>query len=230
MADIFGVDLGIDPTAWFSGGSFAGMITILLAIFVFFLAAAIGIWVWYQSKLFNKTINDFENIGGAGFQFVGRDKARLIKVGDGGEEILYLKKRKEYRTAYGRKMGNNVYWFAKGQDGYFYNVVLGDLDAKQAMLDIEPIDRDMRYMHVAIRKNIDKRYNKQTFMDKYGSWIMGGITFIIFFIGMGFLLNQIGNLMQEATAVASATQQAADALKSAVGQLDTICSGGSGIR
>jgi len=130
------------------------------------------------------------------------DKARVVRLGDGGEMIIKLKKRKCFRTAYGRKMGPNLYWFAIGQDGYWYNVVLGDLDAKQGMLDIEPIDRDMRYMHVAIRKNISQRYNKTSVMDKYGGWILAGIFMIIMFLGIWFLITKMG----DATSTLAQTQ------------------------
>ena len=80
-------------------------------------------------------------------------------------------------------MGPNIYWFAIGQDGYWYNVVLGDLDAKMGMLDIEPVDRDMRYMHVAIRKNIQDRYKKIGFMEKYGTIVMNSIFLLIMLLG-----------------------------------------------
>jgi len=230
MADLFGIDLGIDPASFVSGSSIGQSITWLLLIIVVFIAAAVGLWLWFQSKLYNLTVNDFENVGGLGYQFVGKEKARLIKIGDGGEEILFLKRRKQYRTAYGKKMGKNVYWFAKGQDGYWYNVLLGDLDAKKAMLDIEPVDRDMRYMHVAIRKNIQERYNKTGFMDKYGSWIMGGVMMLIFLGGMWFLLDQIGSLLGEASGAVSAVSKLVEPINEALSRVDSICSGGSGIR
>tara|TARA_R100001530_G_scaffold6776_1_gene7722 strand:+ start:115 stop:807 length:693 start_codon:yes stop_codon:yes gene_type:complete len=229
MAEIFGVDLGVDPGSFVSGTGIGQTLVMASLIFVVALVASIGIWYYYNSKLYSKTINDFENIGGQGYQFIGKDKARLIKIGDGGEEILYLKNKKQYRTAYGRKMGKNVYWFAKGQDGYFYNVLLGDLDAKMGMLDIEPVDRDMRYMHVAIRKNIQERYNKTSFMDKYGSWIMGGVMMLIFLGGMFFILDQIGNLLGEATSAVAAVERLVEPIQQALGKVDSICSGGSGI-
>ena len=230
MASLFGLDLGVDPASFVSGSSFGTMFTISALIFVIAIIAGIGIWIWNQKKIYSKTVINFENISGAGYSIANKDVARLVKVGDGGEEILYLKRAKEYRTAYGKKMGKNQYWFAKGQDGYFYNIVLGDLDAKMGMLDIEPIDRDMRYMHVAIRKNIQDRYKKVRFMDKYGSWIMGGLMMIIFFIGMGFMLDQIGNLIGETTSAMSSIADAVESMKSIAAHLDTVCSGGTGIR
>ena len=230
MAEILGLDTGVALPEFAFNTSFGSMITILLAVLVICIAASIGIWMWFQSKIYNKVCIDFENISGQGYQVIKKQKARLIKVGDGGEEILFLQKTKQYRTAYGKKMGPQEYWFAKGQDGYFYNIVLGDLDAKMGMLDIEPIDRDMRYMHVAIRKNIVERYRKVSFMDKYGSWIMGGLVLLVFFVGMWFILREFGNLINQASSLVQSNQAIVEPLKNIVSNIDSFCSGGSGIK
>jgi len=177
-----------------SFGIGTGKITIVLTIFITILIGAIIAYLIYDRRIFNKRIIVFENISGQGYQLVFKDRARLISLGSGGEELLYLKRRKKYRTAYGKKMGKNTYWFAIGQDGYWYNVVLGDIDAKMGMLDIEPIDRDMRYMHVAIRKNIQDRYRKTKFMEKYGTIIMNGMFLLIILVGIWFLLDKIAEI------------------------------------
>jgi|TARA_R100001530_G_scaffold34477_3_gene26942 hypothetical protein len=226
---IAGQDLGINMPS-FTGGGFGSWLTIIAVILLVVGFSAVAFWFWYQGKIFNKRIKVFENIAGAGWQHTGNDKARIVKVGDGGEEIMYLQKRRVYRTAYGRKMGKNTYWFAIGQDGYWYNVVLGDLDAKMGMLDIEPIDRDMRYMHVAIRKNIQERYRKIGFMEKYGQILMSGIFFIILIIGIWLLISKVEDLITIAGQNIEAGKPVADALSNAVGNLDNLCSGGSGIK
>jgi len=224
---ILGQDLGFNlPT--FSTSGIGYWITIVAILILIAFLCAVGFWIWYQNRIFNKRIIVFENISGAGWQQTGSDRARIIKVGDGGEEIMYLRKRKVYRTAYGKKMGPNTYWFAIGQDGYWYNVVLGDLDAKMGMLDIEPIDRDMRYMHVAIRKNIQERYRKISFMEKYGQILMSGIFFLILIVGIWLLIAKIGDLVTIASSNIEASKPVAEALSRAIGSLDNLC-GGSGI-
>ena len=107
-------------------------------------------------------------------------------------------------------MGKNTYWFAVGQDGYWYNIVLGDLDAKMGMLDIEPIDRDMRYMHEAIRKNIQDRYRKVKFMEKYGVIMISAFVLIILLAGMWFLLDKMAEMNSANTA---AIQTSAEVMK-----------------
>jgi len=207
-----------------------GNIYLIAIIFIFIFAIAIVIYVVMQWMTYNRKIIVFENISGQGFQPVFRDSARLVKLGDGGEELLYLRKKKVYRTAYGRKMGKNTYWFAVGQDGYWYNCVLGDIDAKMGMLDIEPIDRDMRYMHVAIRKNIDASYNKQKFMDKYGSYVMSGIFLIIMLGGIWFLLDKMVQVSNSTNIGIKTATTVIDKAGQVISSLDNICTGGSGIK
>lgn len=226
MVSIFG--LADVPIPSFGIGT--GKIAIIAAIFVFILAGAVIIYLIYDRRIFNKKIIVFENISGQGFQPVLKDRARIIKLGAGGEELLFLKKKKVYRTAYGRKMGKQTYWFAVGQDGYWYNVVLGDIDAKMGMLDIEPIDRDMRYMHVAIRKNIQDSYSKPKMFEKYGPIIMSGLFLLIMIIGIWFLLDKIAEIASSIAGSISAAETVQQATKQILSGLQNICTGGSGIR
>jgi len=200
-----------------------------MLIIVILILGGVAIFFMHRFRVYSKKIVVFENISGQGYQPVYKDRARLIKLGDQGEELLYLLKKKVYRTAYGKKMGKNTYWFAVGQDGYWYNVVLGDIDAKMGMLDIEPIDRDMRYMHVAIRKNIQDNYKKIGLMEKYGTYIMSGIFLIVMLIGMWFLLDKIATIASNASGSVEASKQVAEATKNILSSMDNIC-GGSGIK
>jgi len=222
-ASIFGMDLGFNlPT--FSTSGIGMWITIICASVLVILAVGIGVWFYIQKKTYFINIRDFENIAGQGFQCTNRNTARLIKIGDGGEQLLMTRKGKEYRTAYGKKMGRNEYWFCKGQDGYWYNIVLGDLDAKMGMLDIEPIDRDMRYMHVAIRKNIQDRYKKENMLEKYMPMVVSFIFLLIMIVAVWLLISKVGDLIAAATTTVNAAQPLNDALMKTVGKLDAICS------
>jgi len=228
MVDILGANIPIEmPSFGFGLGSTVWFLIILIVVII-----GLGITALYfmnRFKVYNKKIVVFENISGQGFQPVYKDRARLVKLGDGGEELLYLLKKKVYRTAYGKKMGKNIYWFAIGQDGYWYNVVLGDVDAKMGMLDIEPIDRDMRYMHVAIRRNITDRYKKQSIMDKYGSYIMSGVFLIIMLVGIWFLLDKIADINSSSAESVKMAVEVQKETKNIISALDNL-QGGSGLQ
>jgi len=230
MGTILGLETGMGSASEFASGTGAGnTITWVLIALLIVISGAIIIWIWLQNKKYKYKIKVFENIAGQGYQLGFKDRAMLVKLGDGGEEILFLKKKKVYRTAYGKKMGKNDYWFAIGQDGYWYNFLLGDLDAKMGMLDIEPIDRDMRYMHVAIRKNITDRYRKVGFMEKYGTLVIGGVMILILLAGVWFMLDKVGELMSQSNKAVDILVESNTITQKALAHVDTIMSGGSGI-
>lgn len=200
--------------------------SLLTVLFWVIVLASLGVFAYFfwDNRRYKYKIEIYENTGGTRYVQSGTDRARVQKIGDQGEEILVLKKRKKIVTSYNRKMGNNLIWFAVGQDGYWYNVTLGDLDSKQGMLDIEPIDRDMRYAHTAIRKNYNERYNKQKFMDKYGSMIIVAIFLLIVVIAIGFYVNKLSETAETFTQASKDFREVAEINKGVLSSLDNIYS------
>lgn len=141
---------------------------------------------------YKKKVIILENISGQGYVPILKTRARIIKLGIGGEELLKTFFGGFFLTSCGRKMGKNTYWFAKGQDGYLYNVVLGDLDTKQRMLDIEPIDRDVRMFHVALDRLSHQTYGKNSFLEKYGIHLLLFVFLIVLILGIWFIVGKIG--------------------------------------
>jgi len=97
------------------------------------------------------------------------------------------------------------------------------------MLDIEPIDRDMRYMHVAVRKNTQERYRKVKFMEKYGTYVMSGMFILIMIIGIWFLLDKMGDIANTVNSGIESSVKVQDATNKILSSLDNIVGGGSGI-
>jgi len=228
MTSIAGIDLGFTlPTFSTSGLGF--WITIIVIVLLMLIILGIAVYWYVQKKIFFIQIRDFENISGQGFQLVHKDIARIVKVGDGGEEIMLLKKRKQFRTAYGKKMGRNEYWFARGQDGYWYNCILGDIDAKKGMLDIDPVDRDLRYATASMRELVRERYKKKN-INTATAIVVGGIVIcvLIMFIGNWFVLSKLGDLIEQANVIQTANAPVVESIKTIASHLDNIC-GGSGI-
>lgn len=228
MAEVFGMDLGVSvPSLSSSLGSYVMM---FLVIALMIGVGGIFMWWYFQKRQYRFKIAVFENIAGQGWQNTYNDSARYLRLSKDGTEVLFLKKKKMPLTAYGKKMGMNKYWFAVGQDGGWYNIVLGDLDAKMGTLDIEPIDRDIKYVSVAMRKNAAENYGpKITWMDKYGAWVLTGFTMIIMLAAMFFLVDQMGNTAAELTSASAELGKAIEPMMRALGHVDSICSGGSGI-
>lgn len=223
--DLFGINIPIKI-----GSSAIGTtLLVVLAIVIFVFILGIGIYFYYTYRVYNKKIVVFEDIAGGGYKKAFTDRARLVKIGDGGEEVLKLLKRKVFRAAYGKKMGTNEYWFAIGQDGYWYNCLLGDLDAEKGMLDIEPIEKDMRYTYVAIQKSIQNDYTKTSFMQKYGTMVMGGIFLIIMIAGIWFLLSEISGIAKEVSGAVNTAAEVQRTSADIISSLDNIVTGGAGV-
>jgi len=213
--------------------SFSGFGTgLTILIFVLIISVVIGLILYFvlSARAYKYKIVIFENIAGQGYVPVGRDKAKLIKVGDGGEEILKLRKRKLYRTAYGKKIGTNTYAFAIGPDGYWYNITFGDFDKRLKEIGVEPVDRDMRYMHVAIRRNIKERFETVTFLQKYGGLMAYTALIAVTGIMMWLLFDKFLAISGSVQGAVEAAEQVLEAASDLLGASDNVQSGGSGIR
>lgn len=222
--------MGVDVSKYMPDFSGLGnsLVNIGIVIVVILLMGVVGYIIWDRTR-YKYKIEVFENVGGAGFSKVGSDLAMVRKIGNQGEEILFLKKRKKIITSYNKKMGNNLLWFAIAQDGSWINCTLGDLDAKRGMLDIEPVDRDMRYAHVSLRKAFDNEFNKPKFMDKYGSLLFMGIFLVIMIIGIGYLINKIATVASSLAGTMDSARLVAELNQKVLVGLDNIKSG-SGIK
>lgn len=208
MANVLGFEI---PTPDFNVTGLASDTWFYIAIvFVLGLIIIGGVGFFLYNRTFSRRIVLFENISGLGYQPSLKTRARIVKLGSGGEELLKTQAGGNYVTAYGKKMGKNTYWFAKGQDGYWYNIVLGDLDTKFNMLDIEPVDRDVRMMHVAIDRLSEQTYNKTSFLEKYGAHMIMFLFLIVLVLGMWFIIGQVGNAT---SSLAESSRILADALE-----------------
>ena len=190
MAGVLGTGVempSIDITGFLSSSWIYVAIIVVVGLILIAIISALLFFLTYKRK-----IVIFENISGQGYQPVIRTRARVLKINVGGLELLKTLSGGTYLSAYGRKMGKNTYWFAKGQDGFLYNIVLGDLDAKMGMLDIEPIDRDVRMMTVALDRLSQQTYGKSSFLEKYGIHMLLFVFLIVLILGMWFIVGKVG--------------------------------------
>jgi len=160
-------------------------------IFIVGLLLLVGAAIFFFYLTYTKKVVLFENISGQGFQVVLKTRARIVRLGNGGEELLKTLYGRHIFSPNGKKMGKNTYWFAKAQDGYFFNVVLGDLDAKKGMLDIEPIDRDVRLLHVAIDRLSQQDYGKTNKWEKIAFVGSMFVFLVILILGAWFLIGAL---------------------------------------
>lgn len=204
-----------------------------ILVLLFLIVAGVTAFIILNRLRWNFKVNILENVAGKGYVIAGKDKARLIAFGDGGEEIFLLKHRKKYRVGYGKRIGTRVIAWAIGQDGYWYNITFGDLDSKLQELGVVPVDRDMRFSTSSLRKGIENRYNEKTWMDKYGTIMYFGLfvlTLLIFGGVMWFAFNkqiQIANINSKSM---ETTKEVMELAKQVLNNIDNVKNGGSGIK
>ncbi len=194
MANIAGTEVqmpSIDLTGFLSNSWIYVAIAVVVGVILITVVAIMIFLMTYKRKIVL-----FENIAGQGYQPVLKTRARIVKLGVGGEELLKTLVGGHFVSAYGRKMGKNTYWYAKAEDGYWYNFLLADLDTKRALLDIDPIDRDVRMFHVALDRLSHQTYGGQGFLEKYAVHMMLFVFLIVLILGIWFIVGKIG----EATA------------------------------
>jgi len=178
-------DINLKITGTFTGASGSTVLTILGWVVFIALVIGGGWWIsgYYKNKkIFNKLITGFEIVAGE-WQPCIRDVAKVVKIGKGGFEILYLKKLKTHKIAYGGRVGKNTYYFFIMPDGYWYNGSLmanmNIIDKNGGLIPITTTNPLMRGQYTALEKQIDSLHgDKRTFWDKYGTFVMS-IAFIL---------------------------------------------------
>ncbi len=223
MGELLGLDTGASIPKIELAGFFSSTwvwVAIVAAVGVVLIIIAIVILYFMTYK---KRVEFYENIGGRGYQRVVTTRAKIIKASDtGGAELLKTLRGGILLSAHGRKMGINTYWFAKGQDGYWYNIVLGDLDTKQGMLDIEPIDRDVSMFHVALDRLSHSTYGKQSFFEKYAIHMLLFAFLIVMILGMWFIVGKIGDATAPLAQSADLNERVTENTESILNRLESL--------
>ncbi len=163
-------------------------------IFALLLLFGGGYYIYHfykNKKIFNKRITAFDSIGGE-WKPVIRDLAKVIKIGKGGFELLYLKNQKTWKIAYGGRVGKNDYYFFILPDGYWYNGTLLSniltMDENEGLVPVKTTHSSMRGHYTALEKQIDSLHlEKPKFWDKYGTAVIS-IGFLVI-AGMMLWLN-----------------------------------------
>lgn len=222
MANLFGFEVNT-PAVDLTGFLSSTWIYVLVIGFIGFLfvSGIAFIIFWFT---WNRKIELYENISGRGYVRIRTALARRIKLGRAGEEILRTMGGDLF-SAYGRKIARNTYAFAKGEDGYWYNFIHGDLDAKFGILDIEPIDKDVRMFHIGINKIADKEYGeRKSFLEKWGIHMIFVILIVAVLIGFYLISGKLaeGIAASNSPEAAEINKETAELLNQLGTKLDLI--------
>jgi len=216
-------------TSGINFGSIGGMITFLAFTLLFALIGGAIFYFIYQEVVFNKRITIYQNIAGRGPIPVGKDRAKVIKISDAGEEVLFLRKRKLYKGAYGKVIGKNHYAFHIGRDGYWRNCTFSDPEEGKNEIKIMPVDRDMRYAHEGIRKNVSLRFEKKSFWKENLPMILGFGAIIIILVFMWLIADKYFTIFSAADGTLESSKEVLKEVARLLGSLDNLKSGGTGL-
>lgn len=181
-------------------------------------------WWWWNKKLFNKKTTDFELVGGK-FEPTFRDMAKLVKLGKGGFVVLFLKKSKLYRIAYGARVGRNDYYFFIAPDGYPYNGMLGGDITKDGRVPVVTTNPLMRAQYTALEKQIDSLHGEKIkFWDKYGNWVMS-LGFVVIIGAFAYLIyKEMNGVMGQFPALIDKMGILVDKVSAMVANSQNLCS------
>lgn len=128
---------------------------VILVAIVILAIAGVYFWWWWNKKQFNKRTTDFELISGH-YEPIHRDKAKTIKLGRNGFEILWLQKAKSFRFAFGGRVGKLDYYFFKSEDGYWHNGLLEGRITEDGRVPIKTTNPLMRASYTALENDIER--------------------------------------------------------------------------
>lgn len=143
-----------------------------------------GIWYLDRKKYPIKVKVHGDLMGGNNSPLIGEDRARLIRIGEHGEQIYYLKKHKVFRVGYGRHVGLKTIAFTV-QDGNWYNIVYSGIDKRLMELGIEPLDRNIRLVAEAVVETTKNQFKSTA---KNNTPIIIALGVIIVLAISGFIL------------------------------------------
>lgn len=113
-------------------------------------------------------------------------------------------------------MGKNTYWFFEREDGEWINFGLKNIDEEMKKAGVYYLDEDMRLQRIGIQKNLELRYKKSSFWDKYGQTVMWVLFMIICTVCLVILFDKMGDFTKDLSSVASSISKLADVMRDTV--------------
>ncbi len=184
MGDMFGFgdwNLGIGTIGTF----------LLWFFLAFIVVAVIGVVIYFV--LMKKTYRHKITVRGlVGNQpmIKWRDRAKEVAIGRAGDKLFYLRKKKRYIPPPVIQDGINEWLYWERSDSELINIGIEDVDEKQKKLGVRFIDTDMRMQRLGIEKNLQFRFQKQNFWEKYGTMVISAIFYVLLTILLIIIFSQ----------------------------------------
>jgi len=211
-----------------SGASIFRTVTWGVVVIIISVLVALALIYFIMRAKFKKKIIIFEKINGV-VQQTGKDLGMDFRIGLGGDTVLLLKKRKKYLPTPRIQTGTRTYYYQITEDDEWINFGLADVDVKRKEMGVTFIDSDMRYARTALQRNLRERYEKRTFLEKYGGMIAYGSLILVTGIAGWLLADKFIAIVDKVAVQIDLANQLAQTQKEILGALDKVCSG-SGLK
>jgi len=174
---------------------------------------SVGVYFLIKYVRYNKRIILYQKIAGK-MTPTAVDKGMFQRVGNAGDYWMITRKFKKILPRPKILMGKNQYYFFEREDGEWINFGLEDIDLKMKEAQVYYIDEDMRLQRLGIYKNLETRFQKQGFWEKYGAYFMMAITVLILLVCVIILFKSMTEHWDKMSEVANAMTNMARAVDS----------------
>jgi hypothetical protein len=219
-----GVVGGLFEQAGINLPNFSGIGSLLLIILVglVFAGGSIFAFVLIMNNMkWNRKVKLFRKVANRIIPVVD-DKAKMERIGAGGDLWLQTKKLKKTLPRPKIEMDKNTYYYYEREDGEWINFEIADIDELMKKAGVYYVDEDMRLQRLGIQKNLQARLMKETFWQKYGNTIM----MILFVLIVTICLVVLFQKMTDNWKVASETAKAIEHMAVSVSDLAQRIGGG----
>lgn len=211
-------------------GGIAGMpwgtiLLVFIILLIFGIITVVGVYFLVRYLKYNKKIKIFKKVNGVP-QPVGEDKARVYKLNTSGDKVLRLRKHNKALPMPDIQTGN-AYWYYISEDGEWFNFGPGDFDENRRELNADFLDKEMRYARTSLDGQRRERYEKESWWQKYGNWVMS-LGFLVVIAVFAFLyFKQFADITGSSRKAIEASKEVTKEVGNILSALDNI-KGGSG--
>jgi len=209
------------------GAMIFGVLTYVILFILFLIVVGISVWVIILKLKYNKKIVIFEKINGQ-FEASKKDRGMIMRHGEAGDTILFIKKLKKFQPTPTLQTGRNTFWFFMREDGELINFTPGDFDAQSRELGAHFLDKEMRYARVSLQNSLKERHEKVGFWSQYGVLVVNISVIVIIMVFLWLIVDKLIDLASTANGAIEASKEVTEATKDVIVALNNLQTGGSG--
>lgn len=198
-----------------AGGGAISWLTVVIIVLGMIIVAGISIGViyWITSRMrYNKKFRWFRKVGNE-IVPVGVYPAWFQRIGTAGDTWANVKVLKRLLPKPRKQMAKNEYWFYEREDGEAINFSLNDFDDSMKKAGAYFVDEDMRLQRLGIQKNLENRFQKVTFWQKYGGMLMNILFLVVVTVMLVILFKEMKDNWAVGREMAQAVRDMAEQVK-----------------